>query len=323
MIKRIITYSNKTSKLLTTDIETALEENLGVVWIDIIEPQINEMNTLKRLFNFHPLTIEDCLEANQRPKLEEYPDYFFIVLAGVMRKKTKEDEFEKYQIALYLGKNFLITIREKRGGMSLRPIHNQILLKNTRILTHPSASFLTYMIIDCFIDSYLDLLEEIEDIVEEIEEIVVHKPETKLLDKIFDIRTALLIIVKAIRPQRSVIRNLAIEKYPLISPTARTFFTDVNDHILEANDLCSSYRDRINSTVEIYLSSASNKMNDTMKLLAVLTAIITIPNLLASIGGVNFTDFPTVFLQAPFWIFVGTIIVIMVVIIIIIRKMDL
>ncbi|HUU77465.1 MAG TPA: magnesium/cobalt transporter CorA [candidate division Zixibacteria bacterium] len=324
MIKRILSYSADDSILHESDIEVAVQENLGTIWIDIIEPTVEELNIIQKVFKFHSLTIEDCLEANQRPKIEEYPDHLFIILAGV-RELQEEDELEQYQIAMYLGENYVITIRERRGGISLKSVHNKILLKNKRIITH-HAAFLSYVIIDTFIDGYLDLLETIEDVIEEIEEIVVHKPETEVLDTTFDLRTNILIILKAIRPQRVVLRELAVDKVPFISETAQTYFTDVYDHILEANDLCSTYRDRVSSIVEIYLSSASNRMNDTMRLIAVLTAVITIPNLIASIGGVNFKEFtenPEIFVQAPFWIFVSTIFIVTVIIIVIFRKMKL
>jgi magnesium transporter len=321
MIKRILTYSPTDSQLLDSDIEFAMNNSKGVLWIDIIEPTIDELNRLQRVFNFHSLTIEDCLEANQRPKLEEYPDYLFVILTGV-RKLPNQDELEPYQIAIYIGTGFVITIREKSGGISLKSVHNRILLKTRRILLQ-KAGFLSFNIIDTFIDGYLDLLEELEDEIERIEEIVVQRPKRDLLDKTFDLRTNILIIMKAIRPQRVVMRELALDPMPLLSEATQTYFTDVYDHIMEANDLTASYRDRMSSIVEVYLSSASNKMNDTMRLLAVLTAIITIPNLLASIGGVNFNDFPEIFLRAPFWIFLGTLIVIMVIISLMVRKMDL
>ncbi|MHA1504825.1 MAG: magnesium/cobalt transporter CorA [Candidatus Heimdallarchaeota archaeon] len=324
MIKRILSYSKEHSVLHDPEIEVALKENLGMLWIDIIEPTVDELNILQKNFGFHSLTIEDCLEANQRPKIEEYPEYLFIILAGV-RELPEEDELEQYQVAIYLGKNYIITIREKRGGISLKTVHNKILLKNKRIISQ-DPSFLGYVIVDTFIDGYLDLLEEIEDIIEEIEEIVVHKPEREILNRTFDLRTQILIIFKAIRPQRAVIRELAIDEITLISKQTRTYFSDIYDHILEANDLCATYRDRASSIVEVYLSSASNKMNDTMKLIAVLTAVITIPNLIASIGGVNFKEFienPAILLSAPFWIFIGTIIIVTVIIILIFRKMKL
>ena len=324
MIKRILSYSKESSILHDPDIEVALKDNHGMMWIDIIEPTVAELNLLQKLFGFHSLTIEDCLEANQRPKIEEYPNYLFIILAGV-RELPDEDELEQYQVAIYLGKDFIITVREKRGGISLKTVHNKILLKNQRIISQ-DPSFLGYVIIDTFIDGYLDLLEEIEDIIEEIEEIVVHKPEQELLNRTFDLRTQILIVLKAIRPQRAVIRELAIDEMTLISKPTRTYFSDIYDHILEANDLCATYRDRASSIVEVYLSSASNKMNDTMRLIAVLTAVITIPNLIASIGGVNFKEFmenPAILLSAPFWIFIGTIIIVTFLIIIIFRKMKL
>ncbi len=324
MIKRILSYSKDNSVLHDPEIEVALKENLGMMWIDIIEPTVDELSILQKNFGFHSLTIEDCLEANQRPKIEEYPEYLFIILAGV-RELPEEDELEQYQVAIYLGKNYIITIREKRGGISLKTVHNKILLKNKRIISQ-DPSFLGYVIVDTFIDGYLDLLEEIEDIIEEIEEIVVHKPEREILNRTFDLRTQILIIFKAIRPQRAVIRELAIDEMALISKQTRTYFSDIYDHILEANDLCATYRDRASSIVEVYLSSASNKMNDTMKLIAVLTAVITIPNLIASIGGVNFKEFienPAILLSAPFWIFIGTIIIVTVIIILIFRKMKL
>lgn len=326
MIKRILSYSENDSMLHELDIEKAVQENLGVLWIDIIEPSIVELNTLQKTFKFHSLTIEDCFEANQRPKMEDYPNYLFIILAGVRKHPEEDNELDQYQTAIYLGENFVITIRERRGGMSLKSVHNKILLKNKRIIAR-QAAFLSYVIIDAFIDSYLDLLEEIEDLIEEIEEIVVHKPEKEVLDTTFDLRTNILIILKAIRPQRVVLRELAVDDTPLISETAKTYFADVYDHILEANDLSSTYRDRVSSIVEIYLSSTSNRMNDTMRLIAVLTAVISIPNLIASIGGVNFKEFAQdpvlIFTTAPFWIFMATILIVTIAIVIIIRKMKL
>ncbi|HUT80452.1 MAG TPA: magnesium transporter CorA family protein [Candidatus Bathyarchaeia archaeon] len=326
MIKRIISFSMDDSKLHDLDLETSLKDNLGTLWIDLIEPSVEELNIIQKLFKFHSLTIEDCLEANQRPKLEEYPDYIFFILAGLRPTPEDVNELESYQIAFYLGENYVISVREKRGGISLKSVHNKILLKNNRILSH-KAGFLSYVLVDAFIDGYLDILESIEDTIEEIEEIVVHKPETEILDKTFDLRTNILIIMKAIRPQRVVLRELAVDAIPQISESAQTYFTDVYDHILEANDLCSSYRDRVSNIVEIYLSSASNKMNDTMRLIAVLTAVITIPNLIASLGGVNFYEFylhgMEIVKSWPFWSFIGTILFTLVMIILIFRKMKL
>ncbi|NHJ87014.1 MAG: magnesium/cobalt transporter CorA [Asgard group archaeon] len=325
MIKRILSFSENDSKLHENNLELAVKENLGIMWIDIIEPSVEELSSLQKQFNFHSLTIEDCMESNQRPKIEEYPEYLFIILVGV-RKLPDEDELEPYQMAIYLGHNYVITIREKRGGISLKSVHNRILLKNTRILAH-KAGFLAYVIIDNFIDGYLDRLEIVEDTIEKIEEIVVHKPERELLDTTFDLRTNILIVMKAIRPQRAVLRELAVDDIPLISESAKTYFTDVFDHILEANDLCSSYRDRVSSIVDVYLSSASNKMNDTMRLIAVLTAVITVPNLIASFGGINFIEFANqgvnILKSWPFWTFIGTIILTTVAIILIFRKMRL
>ena len=325
MIKRILSYSTEDSRLHEPDIESAIKENLGNIWIDIIEPTVDELNTLQKTFNFHSLTIEDCLEANQRPKVEEYPGYLFIILVGV-REVPDEEELEPYQFAMYLGDNYIITVREKRGGISLKAVHNRILLKNKRILSN-KAGFLSYIITDTFIDGYIDGLEEIEDVIEEIEEIVVHKPEREILDKTFDLRTNILIIMKAIRPLRIVLRELAVEDSPLLSDIAQTYFTDVYDHILEANDTCATLRDRLSSIVDIYLSSASNKMNDTMRLIAVLTAVITIPNLIASFGGINFIEFADkgaeILRSWPFWTFIGTILVTTILIILIFRKMKL
>jgi magnesium transporter len=325
MIKRILSFSKKDSKLHELDIESAVKENLGILWIDIIEPTIEELATLQKIFNFHSLTIEDCMEANQRPKVEEYPGYLFIILVGV-REVENQDELEPYQFAMYLGENYIITVREKHGGISLKAVHNRILLKNNRILSH-KASFLSYIITDTFIDGYIDRLEEIEDVIEEIEEIVVHKPEREILDKTFDLRTNILLIMKAIRPQRIVLRELAIDDSPLLSDVAQTYYTDVYDHILEANDTCVTLRDRLSSIVDIYLSSASNKMNDTMRLIAVLTAVITVPNLIASFGGINFVEFADqgweIIRSWPFWTFIGTILLTSVLIILIFRRMKL
>ncbi|MBN1331095.1 MAG: magnesium/cobalt transporter CorA [Candidatus Heimdallarchaeota archaeon] len=326
MIKRIISFSKDDSKLHDKDLESSIKESLGTIWIDLIEPSIDELNIIQKLFGFHSLTIEDCLEANQRPKLEEYHDYVFFILAGLRPSPEDANELESYQIAFYLGKDYVISVREKRGGISLKSVHNKILLKNNRILSH-NAAFLSYVLVDAFIDGYLDILEGIEDTIEDIEEIVVHKPETTILDKMFDLRTNILIIIKAIRPQRVVFRELSSDTIPQISESAKTYFTDVYDHILEANDLCSSYRDRVSNIVEIYLSSASNKMNDTMRLIAVLTAVITIPNLIASLGGVNFYEFyihgTEIIKSWPFWSFIGTIIFTLVMIVLIFRKMKL
>ncbi|MBK5112795.1 MAG: magnesium/cobalt transporter CorA [Candidatus Heimdallarchaeota archaeon] len=325
MIKRILSFSKKESKLHELDIESAVKENLGTLWIDIIEPTVEELNTLQKMFDFHSLTIEDCMEANQRPKVEEYPGYMFIILVGV-REVEDQEELEPYQFAMYLGENYIITIREKHGGISLKAVHNRILLKNKRILDH-KAGFLSYIITDTFIDGYIDGLEEIEDIIEEIEEIVVHKPEREILDKTFDLRTNILLIMKAIRPQRIVLRELAVDDSPLISDVAQTYYNDVYDHILEANDTCVTLRDRLSSIVDIYLSSASNKMNDTMRLIAVLTAVITVPNLIASFGGINFVEFADqgweIIRSWPFWTFIGTILLTSVLIILIFRRMKL
>jgi len=283
-------------------------------WINITGlSKIHIIEKIGEIFNLHPLVLEDILNPNQRPKFETYENYAFIVLKILIW--NQEDEiFESEQISLILGVNFVISFLEQESDI-FTPIIERIKLKKGWI-RKMKADYLTYALIDVIVDDYFIILEIIGENIEVIEDKLVKNPEPEVLKSIYELKRNSIDVRKSIWPLREVINKLQREQSNLISNELQIYIRDLYDHIFRISDLLENYRDIIFGMLDMYLSSVSNRMNEIMKVLTIISTIFIPLSFLAGFYGMNFLYMPELKspISYPILILVMTLIVIIMII---------
>ncbi|MFX1241934.1 MAG: magnesium/cobalt transporter CorA [Promethearchaeota archaeon] len=265
-------------------------EKPSVRWIDVYglaeEKVIEEIG---RQFDLHPLVLEDILNQNQRPKLEDYGNFIFAVLNKLVWNKEQEDiEFE--QISLILGESFVISFQERDTNL-FDPIYERIQVPKGRV-RFMGADYLFYVLIDIIIDDYFVILEKVGEDIENIEDLLIKNPEPKTLQLIYQLKRSSIEIRKSIWPIREIINKLQREQSHLIKVDLQIYLRDIYDHVFRISDLLENYRDIIFGMLDMYLSSVSNRMNDIMKVLTIISTIFIPISFLAGFYGMNFIYMP-------------------------------
>lgn len=264
-----------------------------ITWINI--DGIHQTDTIKRIgkyFNLHPLVMEDIVNTQQRPKMEEFEDYIFIVLKIPYYKKENK-RLQTQQISLVLGKNFVISFQETERGL-FNPIKERLKSEGSRIREY-GADYLAYALIDMVVDTYFLIIEEIEKKSEDIEEKLITDSTSQILHNIHTLKRETLFLRKSVWPLRDVISNLEKGESLLIKENTRIYFRDVYDHAVRVIDAIEIFRETIVGMVDIYLSSVSNRLNKTMMLLTIIGTIFIPLTFITGIYGMNFRHMPEIY----------------------------
>ena len=262
----------------------------SITWINV--QGIHQVEILERLgacFELHPLVLEDVLNTDQRPKMEDYGGYLFMVLKTFAYADGR-DQLEPEQISLVLGPNFVMTFQEGEGTV-LDPVRERIRTNKGRI-RRAGADYLAYALVDAVVDSYFTILERIGDTVEFLEEELVQNPTPETLQTIHGLKRNMLFLRKSVWPLREVVGGLEREAPPLIGESIGIYLRDLYDHTIQVIDTIETLRDMISGMLDIYLSSVSNRMNEVMKVLTIIATIFIPLTLVAGIYGMNFTYMP-------------------------------
>jgi magnesium transporter len=252
-------------------------------WINIEGlSDVELLRELGELFGFHPLALEDVLNCGQRPKVEDYGTYHFLVMKSLRLK----DELELEQISFFLGNNYVITVQEIPGD-SFEAVRERIRKGGSRIRTM-GPGYLLYALIDALIDEFFPVLEAYGERLERLEEQVLARPTPAILNEVNHIRRELLLVRRAAWPEREVIAAFEREESHLIRQDTRVFLRDCYDHVIQVIDMVETFRDLAGSLLEVYLSSVSNKMNEIMKVLTVISTIFIPLTFIAGVYGMNF-----------------------------------
>jgi magnesium transporter len=290
------------------------KDDKTVSWINI--DGIHETEILSKLgdcFGFHPLILEDILNTEQRPKIEDFTDYIYIVLKMIdYDKKIEELSFE--QISIIFGKNYLISFQEKPLEI-YEPIRKAIKNDESKIRKNGS-DYLAYLLMDSIIDNYFGVLENIGEGIENIENRLVRSPSPKTLKEIYNIKRDMLLLRKSVWPVREMISKLERGEILLIESNTRIYIRDIYDHIIQIIDTVETYRDMLSNMIDIYLSSMSNRLNEVMKILTIISTIFIPITFIASIYGMNFIympEFTSKWSYPVVWLIILTIIIAMVI----------
>ena len=261
-----------------------------VTWIDI--EGIHQVEIIEKLgshFGLHPLLLEDILNTDQRPKMEDYGDYIFIVLKMLYLGEAN-NEIEAEQVSLILGSNFVISFQE-RGRDVFEPVRDRIRNAKGRI-RKAGADYLAYTLLDAIVDNYFIILESLGETIEETEEQLTTNPNPETLQLIHALKKEMIFLRKSIWPLREVISGLERCESSLIHESTGAYLRDVYDHTIQIIDTVESFRDMISGMLDIYLSSISNKMNEVMKVLTIFASIFIPLTFVAGVYGMNFSFMP-------------------------------
>lgn len=270
------------------DISELRVEDQNIIWADVSDPTSRDFEELAEEFGFHHLSIEDCQNAHQRPKVEEYAGYYFMVLYEA-ELAGSNDRLELRELNIFLGKNYLVTVHS-------RPIRA---IETARRLWHEwmdraeqGSGLVAYLLIDAIVDDYLPLLDIISERMDDLEDSIFGEFRAEAIQEIFSIKKKLLYLRRSITPLRDVFNMMLRREQPIFPRETHVYFQDVFDHLIRVADTIDTLRDMLSSTMDAYLSVSANRMNQVMKRLTSISTILMSVTLIAGIYGMNFIFMP-------------------------------
>jgi magnesium transporter len=274
----------------------------AMLWVDLADPSVPELLILSDTFGFHHLAVEDAKSALQFPKIEPYDGFLYVVLHGIDFHKSTHS-FATHDIDFFLGRNYLVTVHDG-GSRSIETLQNHC-PRNANIMGEgPVALF--HRIVDSMVDNYRPEVEKLDDALSELEEEVFDNPRPKLLREILGKKRDVASLRRVTTPQRDVIGRLARREFVDISSEMAFRFRDIHDHLVRLNDEAFTFQDRLTGMLDAHLSTTSNRLNEVMKMLTVITTIFMPLTILSGMFGMN-VDLPR-FLggdAAQFWWIAG------------------
>jgi magnesium transporter len=266
--------------------EPRIQEHLAsgkFFWLDLTRPTADQVTRLGELFDLHPLALEDTLHAGQRPKLDDYGDYVFLVFYGAAEQGARGAE-PLSEMKMYLSAKYVITVHrdplpalaEQRSQIEGRVVH--------------SEQFVVYRILDALTDTFFPPLSAIDDEIDQLEDAIIREPSDKQLQQIFQLKRDLVAMRKVITPQRDLLaRGIdTIAEIPGFTLDERDYFRDVYDHVIRISDMIDSYRDLLSGAMDAYLSTVANRQNEVMKHLTLVATIFLPLSFLTGFFGMNF-----------------------------------
>lgn len=277
------------------DLPELLADETNVVWVDLKGENEEQMELNKHIlldiFKFHYLTVEDCLETRNQPKVEAFPDYFYFIVHGIKPEITNPTNFTTKELDGYLGKNFVVTFHSERFK-SIKAVKQQI--RNNAHPCRRGAAYLLHQILDRIVDLYMPVVDDFETAVNTLEDRVftMKKSDNKILEEIMDLRRSVVRLKRISVRQLDVLYRMSNGEFSQIPENIIPFYRDVHDHLLRISDLSESYRDLVNGLFDIHFSVTASKTNDVMKVLAVFSSVMLPLTLIAGIYGMNFENMP-------------------------------
>jgi magnesium transporter len=279
------------------------KETSHVTWIEINGYQhLKDLEYLGECFQLHPLVLEDILNSDQRPKVEDFGDYLFII-AKTLHHDEKTNEVIAEQISLILGDNYVISLHENDTDI-FAPVRQRLKSSSGRI-RKAKADYLAYALLDLIVDHYFLVLEQLGEVVEDLEEELVTNPGPTTLNKIYSLKRNTIMIRRAVWPLREVVSQLERSDSALIEENIILYLRDVYDHVTIAMDSIETYRDILSGILDIYLSSISNRLNEVMKVLTIIATIFIPLTFIAGVYGMNFKYMPELEWHYGYFLTVG------------------
>ena len=262
----------------------------SVRWINI--DGLHDVALLEKIgahFKIHPLTLEDIVNTGHRPKAEDYDGYAFMVFK-MLYYDSRREHVEAEQISLVVGKGYLISFQENMGDV-FEPVRERLRKGRGRI-RNAGSDYLAYALIDAAVDHYFLVLETVAEKIGVLEEHLLSDPQPRMLQQLHDMKREMIYLRKQVWPMRELINRLTKEESDYFSAATDIYLRDVYDHTVQVIDTIESFRDMLSGLLDVYLSTASNRMNEIMKLLTVIATIFIPMTFIAGIYGMNFKYMP-------------------------------
>ncbi|MGV1098246.1 magnesium/cobalt transporter CorA [Thiovibrio sp. JS02] len=263
-----------------------LKETPTMTWIRV--HGLHDAEAVNRFclkFGIHALTIEDILHTSQRPKIDHYDEYLFLVI-NLISYDEKIQEMRMEQISFVLGPNYLLTFHERNGDI-FNPVLDRIRSNKGRI-RKMGVDYLAYSLLDTVVDNFFLVLEKIGEEIEELEDELIAAPSPETLQYVHYLKREMILLRKSVWPLREVIGGLQRDETQLLGDAMRMYLKDLYDHTIQVLDTVETFRDIISGMIDIYLSSVSNRMNEVMKVLTIFAVIFIPLTFIAGVYGMNF-----------------------------------
>jgi magnesium transporter len=263
-----------------------LEEPDSLVWLDLEDPTEEELAMIEEEFALHPLALEDARHRGQRPKVDVYEKYFFLVMHAV---QLKDGELQDQEVHAFVGPSYLVTLRYA-PAFDLEPVLRR--WEQQQELTKEGGGFLLYALLDEVVDGYFDVAERFEDVSEDIEEQVFgEKVPADIQERIFQLKKQVIEFRRLVMPLREVL-DLIQEEPRVVTSALNAYYRDVADHVIRTLEFIESVRDLLTTALQAHASQVGNRLNVVMKQLTSWAGIILVPTLIAGIFGMNFRHMP-------------------------------
>lgn len=263
-----------------------------VSWVDI-DTEKNKPLTdeLSLCFDLHPLVVEDVLSTSERPKVEFYDTYLYLVV-NMLNYDERKKSVQAEQLNVILRSDLLVSVQEGKAGDLFNPIRKKILEGNGHRVRKMGTDFLLYSLLDAILNSYFNILENIGDQIELIEEKLINKPKKTTLTQLHLLKRQMIDLRRAVWPLREVILSLERDETGLIKRQNIPYYRDLYENTIHIIDTIESYRDILSGMLDIYLSSVSNRLNEVMKVLTIISTIFMPLTFIAGVYGMNFKYMP-------------------------------
>ena len=285
-----------------------LADKTNVVWVDLLAETPEQIEAAKRIlldiFHFHPLTVEDCIETRNQPKIEAFPTYLYFIVHGVRPEETSSSNFVTKELDGYLGENFVVTFHIERFR-SIKLVKQQV--RSSPFTCQRGAAYLLHQILDQLVDLYMPMVDDFDQSINNLEErvFVMKKGSHTILEDIMDLRRSVARLRRISARQLDVLYRISHGEFPQIPANILPFYRDVHDHLQRISDLAENYRDLVSGLFDIHFSVIATKTNEVMKTLAVVSAIILPLSLIAGIYGMNFENMPELKTRNGYFLVLG------------------
>lgn len=273
------------------EVSELIKDKENLVWIDLNSPKEEELNKVAEEFNFHPLAVEDVMQQHQRPKVDEYEN-FYLVIFYALSISEGDTKFKATEIDMFMGENFLVTVHyeeipdlkeaKKRWQSNADQINRDI-------------GVLLYSLLDSLVDNYFPVLDNLIDQVEELEDLIFEErkgPQRNYIQTTLGIKRNLINMRRVVAPERDLLNILTRRDSPIFSEKTNIYFQDVYDHLVRVTDSLDSYRDLLSGALDANLAVISNDLNKVMRTLTAASIILMTNALIAGIYGMNFDNMP-------------------------------
>lgn len=286
---RSIYYSR--DKQINTDLKPeayreALEDEEGLLWVDFeASPLEEDEPILLKIFQFHPLAVDDALRETHVPKVDDWGKYLYIVLQNLEISPTKANTLITQELDVFIGNNFLVTHHDQKLE-AIEQLWTSVQRDERHLSNGPDH--LLYRLVDELATGYMLLVEKLDEMIDTLEDEIFNHSEARILEQIFALKRATLYFQRMVGPEREVLNKLARDDYQMIDEQARVYYRDVYDHMVRLHDLTESLRDLATGALDTYLSVINNRTNDIMKTLTIITAFFMPLSFITGFFGMNF-----------------------------------